>query len=67
MNCIFLCVLPAGVRAQFADIISALPNINVELGMRATMNPVEQRSWQRLADFLIMVMAVRERVLANLT
>ena len=63
---IFECAAYAGLRAQFSDIVSELPVNDLDVWMRRTMNPVGQRSWQRLADFLIMVMAVRERTLAEL-
>jgi hypothetical protein len=63
---VFECAAYAGLRAQFTDIISGLSVNDVDSWMRRTMNPVDQRSWQRLADFLIIVMAVRERTLAEL-
>ena len=63
---IFECIAYTGIRAQFTDIINGLPINDVDSWMRKTMNPVDRKSWQRLADFLIMVMAVRERTLAEL-
>ena len=63
---IFDCAAYAGLRAQFNDVVSAVPINDVDSWMRNAMNPVEYRSWQRLADFLIMAMAVRERTLAQL-
>jgi len=55
----------AGLRAQFNDAISIVPITDVASSMRNTMNPVDQRSGQRLAEFLIMAMAVRKRTLAE--
>ena len=63
---IFECTAYTGLRAQFNDVISVVPINDVDAWMRNTMNPTDFRSWQRLADFLIMAMAVRERTLAAL-
>jgi len=64
---IFECAAYADLRAQFADIITQIPTNNVDSWMRKTMNPLDHGSWQKLANFFIMVMAVRERILIELT
>ena len=64
---IFECAAYADLRAQFADIITQIPTNDVDSWMRKTMNPLDHGSWQKLANFFIMVMAVRERILIELT